>query len=74
MRLLNSKDIQQLQRMMTAVKNRPEDEVIEEFSEMIKSGKSGMSIPQAINLIGMVQPMLNQQQRNTVQKLLKKLK
>jgi hypothetical protein len=71
---MDSRDIQQLQNMMASIKNRPEDEVVDEFATMIKSGKAGMSIPQAINLIGMVQPMLNAQQKSTMQKLMRKLK
>jgi len=70
---MDSKEIRELQRMMEALKHRPEEEVVDEFANLIKSGKLGISITQAGSMVQMLMPMLSSEQKKTLHKLINRI-
>jgi len=55
------------------MQGKPEDQVISELAEMIRSGQGGLTPQKAVQMFQMIMPMLNSEQRRKLKKLMKEL-
>ncbi|MFU0800801.1 MAG: hypothetical protein ACFWUE_09155 [Xylanivirga thermophila] len=70
---ISNQDLKNMQRIAQEMQGKPENEVIEELSQMIKSGQLGVSTQRAIEMLKTMAPMLDQSQRRKIQKLINRL-
>jgi predicted nucleotidyltransferase len=71
---INSEEIKKIVRAAKIAKGKSDEELIKDIAQMIKSGQGGIDSSKARNLIKMVAPMLESQQRDKLEKLLNELK
>lgn len=71
---ISNKDMKIAAQMVQSMKGKSEDDMIRELSKMIKSGQGGITPEKAEQMISMFFPMVNQDQRIKLEKLLREIK
>ncbi|HHY83100.1 MAG TPA: hypothetical protein GX505_10555 [Clostridiales bacterium] len=70
----NPQDMKKMSQIAQRMKGKSEDEVVKELAEMIRSGQGGLTPQKAEQMFQMILPMLSNEQKKKVQKLLKELR
>lgn len=69
----NTQDMKKMSQIAKSMQGKPEDDVVKELAQMIKSGQGGMTPERAEQMIQMLMPMLDNDQKKKIQKLIKEL-
>ena len=69
----NTQDMKRMSQIAKKMQGKPEDDVIKELAQMIKSGQSGITQEKAEQMLQMIMPMLDSDQRKKVQRLVNEL-
>ena len=69
----NTQDMKRMSQIAQQMQGRPEDEVVKELARMIRSGQGGMTPEKADQMLRMILPMLNNDQKKKIQKLIREL-
>ncbi|HHT65502.1 MAG TPA: hypothetical protein GX017_05355 [Clostridiales bacterium] len=70
----NTQDMKKMTQIAKKMQGKPEDQVIQELAGMIRSGQGGLTPQKAEQMFQMIMPMLTQEQRQKIQKLLMELR
>ena len=68
----NTQDMKRMSQIAQQMQGRP-DEVVKELARMIRSGQGGMTPEKADQMLRMILPMLNNDQKKKIQKLIREL-
>ena len=68
-----TQDMKNMSEIAQRMQGKPEDQVISELAEMIRSGQGGLTPQKAVQMFQMIMPMLNSEQRRKLKKLMKEL-
>ena len=69
----NQQDMKRVSQIAQKMQGKPEDEVVRELADMIRSGQAGIAPDKAEQMLQMVLPMLNNDQKSKIQKLIREL-
>lgn len=69
----STQDIKKVSQIAKQMQGKPEDDVIKELAQMIKSGQGGITPEKAEQMLQMVLPMLDNDQKKKVQRLVNEL-
>jgi len=70
----NPQDMKKMSQIAQKMKGKSEDEIVKELAEMIRSGQGGLTPQKAEQMFQMIMPMLNNEQKKKIQKLLNELR
>jgi hypothetical protein len=69
----STQDIKKVSQIAKKMQGKPEDDVIKELAQMIKSGQGGITPEKAEQMLQMIMPMLDSNQKKKVQRLVNEL-
>ena len=69
----NTQDMNRMSQIARQMQGKSEDEVVRELARMIRSEEGGLSPGKAEQMLRTIQPMLNNEQRRKIQKLIREL-
>lgn len=69
----STQDIKKVSQIAKQMQGRSEDDMIKELAQMIRSGQGGITPEKAEQMLQMVMPMLDNNQKKKVQRLVKEL-
>ena len=70
----STQDMKNMSQIAGRMQGKSEDQVIGELAEMIRTGQSGLTPQKAEQMFKAIMPMLTQEQRNKIEKLLDELR
>ena len=70
---LNSQDMNRLSQIARQMQGKSEDQIVKDLGEMIRTGQSGLTPEKAAQMFQMIMPMLTQDQKAKISKLLNEL-
>mgnify|MGYP000857321770 CR=1 FL=1 len=70
----NTQDMKKVSQIAKKMQGKPEDQVIQELAEMIRSGQGGLTPQKAEQMFQMILPMLTEEQKQKIRKLLMELR
>ncbi len=70
----STQDIKQAAQMAQKLKGKSEEDAISQMVQMIKSGQGGMTPQKVEQMVSMIMPMVEDNQKKKLQKLLQELK
>lgn len=70
----NTQDMKNMSQIAGRMQGKSEDQVITELAEMIRTGQSGLTPAKAEQMFQAIMPMLTQEQKNKIKKLLDELR
>ena len=70
---ISNQDLEKMAKILNQMKGKSEKEVMEELVYMIKSGKAGITVSRAIEMIDVIEPMVDYRQRAKLQELARAL-
>jgi ribosome recycling factor len=71
--MFHTQDIKNISQIAQGMQGKPEDQVIQELAEMIRRGDGGLTPQKAEQMFQMLMPMLTNEQKLKIKKLLKEL-
>ena len=69
----NTQDMNRMSQIARQMRGKSEDEIVRELARMIRSGEGGLTPAKAEQMLRTVLPMLNNEQRRKIQKLIREL-
>ncbi|HCS75887.1 MAG TPA: hypothetical protein DIW17_18695 [Clostridiales bacterium] len=70
----NTQDMKNMSQIAGRMQGKSEDQIISELAEMIRTGQSGLTIEKAEQMFQTIMPMLTQEQKAKINKLLAELR
>jgi chorismate mutase len=70
----STQDMRRMSQIAGKMQGKSEDQVIRELAEMIRTGESGLTPEKAEQMFHAIMPMLNQEQKSKIKKLLEELR
>lgn len=62
----NTQDMKKVSQIAQKMQGKPEDDVVKELVQMIKSGQGGITPEKAEQMFQMIMPMLDNDQKNKI--------
>ena len=69
----NTQDMNKISQIAQKMQGKPEDDIVKELAQMIKSGQGGVTPEKAEQMIQMIMPMLDNDQKKKIKKLIREL-
>ncbi|HHU48575.1 MAG: hypothetical protein ACOYEH_03855 [Caldicoprobacterales bacterium] len=70
----NTQDMKNISQISQKMQGKSEEQVIRELAEMIRTGQGGLTPQKAEQMFQMIKPMLNNEQKRKIEKLLEQLR
>lgn len=70
----STQDMKRMSQIAKKMEGKSEDQVVRELAEMIKAGQWGLTPQKAEQMFQMIMPMLTNEQKQKISKLLKELR
>ena len=70
----NTQDMKNISQISQKMQGKSEEQVIRELAEMIRTGQGGLTPHKAEQMFQMIKPMLNNEQKRKIEKLLEQLR
>ena len=71
--MFHTQDIKNMSQIAQSMQGKPEDQVIQELADMIRRGEGGLTPKKAEQMFQMIMPMLTDEQKRKIKKLLNDL-
>ncbi len=71
--MFHTQDIKNMSQIAQSMQGKPEDQVIQELADMIRRGEGGLTPKKAEQMFQMIMPMLTDEQKRKIKKLLNEL-
>ena len=71
--MFHTQDIKNMSQIAQSMQGKPEDQVIQELAEMIRRGEGGLTPKKAEQMFQMLMPMLTNEQKQKIERLLKEI-
>jgi chorismate mutase len=71
--VFHTQDIKNMSQIAQSMQGKPEDQVIQELADMIRRGEGGLTPKKAEQMFQMIMPMLTDEQKRKIKKLLNEL-
>ena len=66
---MDPQKLREMEAILTSLRNKPADDIINEIVQIIQSGEAGVDVAQARRMLGMIKPFLTDEQRKALSKL-----
>jgi chorismate mutase len=70
----STQDMKRMSQIAKKMEGKSEDQVVRELAEMIKAGQGGLTPQKAEQMFQMIMPMLTNEQKQKISKLLNELR